>query len=283
MNRPQLLRFLRGQIAARRTDKSDFAIVLRGAVDILVEHHEVAFSRPIQNQNDLESPSLFQIGRISHAETKRAEMTAAVAAATVSYLGGWGAFHSLGSGHFLHLRPGPLEWAIVTAAFLDNVPVIQALLTLLPPPATGTRPLANPLRMAVRMGHYDVVRLLLDNGGDVNHSFPRGEWTSGRTTVLEEACTAGLTEIVELLLNPCYRQKISGPSYEAAILAAATYHHRAHAVGCNGKQRIIQILLERGQFENLPLLKRAIMRDANLSGCVELGRMMLNEAVDVIM
>jgi hypothetical protein len=217
MDEPQLLRFLRGHIAARRTDKIGFANTLRGAVDILVEHHEVAFTRPIQNKNDFESPCLLQISRIPHAETKRAEITAAVAAAMVSYLSGPGAFHRLERGLIFPLGPGSLEWAIVTAAFLDNVPVLQALLTLLLPP-TGTMLLINLLRMAVRMGHYDVVRLLFDNGVNVNHSFDRDKWICGRRTVLEQACIAGSTEIVELLLNPCYRLKISGPAYEAASL-----------------------------------------------------------------
>jgi hypothetical protein len=79
-----MLRFLQGQIAAIRTDKSDLAVALKGAVDMPVRNQELTFTDKIQNEHDPMSPCSLQSSQDSRSETRWSEITAAVNAATVA-------------------------------------------------------------------------------------------------------------------------------------------------------------------------------------------------------
>jgi ankyrin repeat protein len=172
----------------------------------------------------------------------------------------------------------PLEWAIVTAAFLNNLTAVQTLLGLLLP-GRRTMLLTNPLRMVVRMGYYDMVLLLLDNGADINGSFAFDKWACGHGTALEQASLAGSIQVVELLLNPHYQLKTFGPAYEEGILKAAKCRD-ANTVGRNSYKSIIRILLDRGRWVNLPLLRSKIMCEACHFGREDIVRMMLDDGAD---
>ena len=279
MDKRHLLRFLQGQISATNPGNSELAVALRGAVDILADNQELAFHHPIPNQRDSVSTDSLQSDQIPCYETKRAEITAAAATATVFYLSCPSTFESLHPTRRYGPGLGPLEWALVTAAFLDNPAVVQTLLGLLPFPRQQTVPLTNPLRMAVRMGYNDLVLLLLENGADVNGSFAFVKSPCAHGTALEQACIMGSAQIVELLLNPRYQLKTFGPAYEEAILKAARGRN-ANIVDCDSYTKIIRRLMNRGRWVNLPLLRSKIMCEACHHGREDVVGMMLDDGAD---
>ncbi|SRR5258708_6365248 len=95
------------------------------------------------------------------------------------------------------------------AVELGNIGVVQALLEI-----AGTRSLLNqfddlsntPLIVAVSQGHYEIAKLLIGSGADVNAH----EEAKIGNTAIREAAETGSPQLVELLLSAGADPKIPG-------------------------------------------------------------------------
>ncbi|KAK4697503.1 hypothetical protein P7C71_g600, partial [Lecanoromycetidae sp. Uapishka_2] len=155
----------------------------------------------------------------------------------------------------------------------------KSLENLLPKNAdvnTVSRYFGSLLQAAAARGSHEMVQSLLEHGADVNavcgdDVLFRRENFREEGTALRSASRRDHRQIVQLLLDPVYKLKSSGVEYENAIMDAV------HA----GHTEMVELLLERGTFADLPRLQYEILWNACRFGFPRLVQIMLDEGLDV--
>ncbi|KAJ7112597.1 hypothetical protein C8R44DRAFT_882361 [Mycena epipterygia] len=122
------------------------------------------------------------------------------------------------------------------------------------------------LRVASRLGHINIVRLLLEKGADVNTA------DAEHGSALQAACSGGHTETVRLLLEKGADVNAEGGEYGNA-LQAASY---------GGSPEIVRILLKEGADVNAEGGSYGTaLQAASYGGSPEIVRILLKEGADV--
>ena len=111
----------------------------------------------------------------------------------------------------------------------------------------------NPLRCAVTQGHYELVKLLLDHGADVNHG---GAGQGQGSTALQAAAATGREDIINLILDEKYGGHTSGRDYDYAILKAASAGHLS----------VVQDLMKRVNMKPSQVLRNCILLEGAAHG-----------------
>jgi ankyrin repeat protein len=183
------------------------------------------------------------------------------------------------SGH-LRRNESALDWALLTAVHLGEVSTARCLLDEHRLQFDTDLELPASLQLAARCGNETLLRLLLAAGANINSLGHSGDdfvdvfctWNSG--SVLEAACTAGHTHIVEILLSPCYDLATSGWPYEAAIIFAA--HSKVkHRTSTN----TVRLLMTRAtSWEDFTGFTQEIFEMACSIGDEELARLVIELA-----
>ena len=122
----------------------------------------------------------------------------------------------------------------------------------------------NPLRCAVTQGHYELAKLLLDHGADVNHG---GAGQGQGSTALQAAALTGREDIINLILDEKYRCHASGEDYDSAILKAASAGHLS----------VVQDLMKRVNVEPSQVLRNCIL----LAGAAHGHEMVVHFALQI--
>jgi ankyrin repeat protein len=115
-------------------------------------------------------------------------------------------------------RGAPVETVAAAAGLGD----IEAVRRKLPDAIAIDRHRA--LALAAQLGHTDVVRLLLDEGGDPNRFNPPG--THSHTPPIHQAIAAGHLDVVKLLVERGARLDIKDTIYEGTPLGWAEHCER---------------------------------------------------------
>ncbi|KAL4227621.1 Protein fem-1 B [Mactra antiquata] len=89
---------------------------------------------------------------------------------------------------------------------------------------------ATPLWCAAGAGHYNIVKLLLDHGADVNHA------TVTNSTPLRAACFDGRLDVVKLLLDNGANVSIANKFKNTCLMIACYKGHKS----------VVEVLLEKG-------------------------------------
>jgi ankyrin repeat protein len=111
----------------------------------------------------------------------------------------------------------------------------------------------NPLRCAVAQGHYELAKILLDHGADVNHG---GAGKGQGSTALQAAAVAGREDIINLILDEKYRCHTSGNDYDRAILEAASAGHLS----------VVQDLMKRVNMDPSQVLRNCLLLKGSAHG-----------------
>ena len=155
-------------------------------------------------------------------------------------------------------------WGVLTAARAGDVDALTALLARDPSLVKAEFWYTPPLHFAVREGHLDAVRLLLDNGADIFH---RTLYSHGKETLLDMARDRGFEPVAELLreelrkradsdgVRHAIHEAVAGENLAGAerLLAAdKTLADRGDALG----RRPLHYAVERGNTAMVDLLLR---------------------------
>lgn len=143
-------------------------------------------------------------------------------------------------------------------------------------------PIDPALFAAVESGKVEIVRLLLEEGANVNARIVLGSYIEGPTyacqhqdTALQKACFTN-KEIVKLLID--YRADVNSPAkgkLGRTALQAAAQH---------GDSTIVQLLLDHGADVNAPPAKdrgATALQLAAITGNISLGLLLLERGADV--
>lgn len=141
-------------------------------------------------------------------------------------------------------HPEPWSWAVVAAILLDDVPLVKLLLEREPGWGAEKNVLvAEPLRVAVVQGHYDIVTLLLENGGHLGCDRCYGLPGVGERKTLQCAAVAGDVRMVEILRGPEYRLQTDNMTLEAAMNMSSKMIHN-HRDKESAYVKVMKCLLE---------------------------------------
>lgn len=111
---------------------------------------------------------------------------------------------------------------IIAAMCVDRSSVIESILGdgQMDVAKVESEIFGTPLLAAVQMGQYDLVRVLLQRGVDINKPIPQDNWltTRGRSSLLEKTMFTRNEKMVHLLLEPQYEYHTYGKAFEQAII-----------------------------------------------------------------
>jgi len=129
------------------------------------------------------------------------------------------------------------NFELVDAAFQGDIQKVAQLLRLNINPNAFDRKGVNALAAASANGHSGVVKLLLENGADVNAKDP-----SYQLTALFPACGGNHAEVVKILLNAGADPNVkSNPDMITPLITAVV----------GGSQEIVRLLLSAGADPNI--------------------------------
>lgn len=145
--------------------------------------------------------------------------------------------------------PGPGGYdALAVAVVNGNQPLTELLLRHNVDPNAASDRVGSPLTLAVRKGHHEVVRTLLEAGA-------RWDVPVGGYTALQRAAWQGDTNLVRVMLDKGVNPDAASPTHPPPIILAAERGHLG----------VVSLLADRGadinqQFQNWTALRAAEMR-----------------------
>jgi len=114
------------------------------------------------------------------------------------------------------VRRGARVETVAAAAGLGRLADVKRLL-----PTAAADDRHRALAIAAQHGHVDIVRLLVDQGEDVNRYNPRG--LHAHATPLHQAVSRGYLAVVQLLVDRGARLDIKDAIFESTPLGWANY------------------------------------------------------------
>ncbi|MCJ1270669.1 hypothetical protein MMC22_010566 [Lobaria immixta] len=145
---------------------------------------------------------------------------------------------------------------MVIAAYLDEVEVVQSLLSQGADPNDLSIYFGFALFAAARRGHPGIVKLSLDNGADA-HTCGRFEQDAHfLRTAIVAAAEAGHENIIRILMEPKYKHPTPGEAYYYALKRLVEGKHIAS----------VFLLLDRATFEQPGPIHQDILLAASTNG-----------------
>ena len=123
------------------------------------------------------------------------------------------------------------------------------------------------LMHAARDGHTEVVKLLIDNGADLNHK------SNGGVTALRTAAREGRTEVVKLLIDNGADMNIKDVDGWTALMHASIYGHT----------EVVKLLVENGADMNIKDSRygRTVLIYAAWNGSTEVVKLLIDNGADM--
>jgi hypothetical protein len=273
MGHDNLTRLLVGRVAGRSKCKNKFVQELQDGVDELVQTDEMAFVKIHQVYLGRGRDQTSWTREPQRIPLDRLLILQAVVVTAMQMFCRHDVLLFLGPDDPDRDKPcSGSNWALLTAAFLGDTPTIKALMKRSPNADRPEGLLNRALETAAVVGKVDAVVTFLEANVDPNkQGFCKGRLGSCRA--LGYACLGGNGNIVDLLLQPCYKVEKQGRAYEDAFFKTI----RGPGEGDHGRLRILQSLFANGKFTYPKTLRNNILGEACLRGREDVVRMVIRD------